>query len=292
MTDVTAKVREHYSAAGLTNRIKSALAMVSKEGEMLSVAQLAPLDQFHSRGILSTTELAGDAKLNPSSRVLDVGCGIGGPARYIAATYNCQVTGVDLSADFVEAATYLTARCGLSGRVTFQVGDALSLPFEAETFDTVFLQHVAMNISDRMALYAEMQRILRRGGRFAMYDLVLRDGDVVFPTPWARDPSTSFLLSESDTRAALEQSGFTADCWRDNTEAVSDWFARTMAEPPTSALNLSVVMGPDFRVMTGNLARSIRENRLGVLSAILKSNRKDHGRADRGSSGAKFTLII
>jgi hypothetical protein len=94
----------------------------------------------------------------------------------------------------------------------------------------------------------------------------------VYPTPWARDPSTSFLLSENDTRAALEQSGFTADCWRDSTETVSDWFQRTMAEPPTSELNLGVVMGPEFRVMFGNLARNIRENRLGVLSAILKRN--------------------
>jgi cyclopropane fatty-acyl-phospholipid synthase-like methyltransferase len=129
MADIT-KVREHYSATGLTERIKSALATVAAEGQTLTVAQLAPLDQFHTRGILATAELALAAGLEPSSRVLDVGCGIGGPARYIAVTFGCKVTGVDLSPGFIDAATYLTARCGLSDRVTFRVGDALHLPFE------------------------------------------------------------------------------------------------------------------------------------------------------------------
>ena len=266
MADIT-KVREHYSATGLTDRIKSALATVAPEGQTLTVAQLAPLDQFHTRGILATAELALAAGLEPSSRVLDVGCGIGGPARYIAITFGCKVTGVDLSRGFIDAATYLTARCGLSDRVTFQVGDALHLPFENSAFDTVFLQHVAMNVEDRAALYAEVRRNLAPGGRLATYDLVLRDGDVVYPAPWARDVSTSFLLSEADTRTALEQAGFTAVLWRDDTENALDWFKAAMGAPPQSGPNLGVVMGPEFPTLIGNLASNIRENRLGVLSA-------------------------
>jgi SAM-dependent methyltransferase len=205
MTDTSTKVREHYSATNLTKRVKSALATIAPEGQMLTVAQLAPLDQFHTRGILATTELATAAGLEPSTRVLDLGCGIGGPARYLAATFGCKVRGVDLSPSFIDAATYLTARCGLSDRVTFEVGDALHLAFEDAAFDAVFLQHVAMNVEDRAALYAEVRRILAPGGRLATFDLVLRDGDVVYPAPWAPDASTSFLLSESDTRTALEQ---------------------------------------------------------------------------------------
>ena len=162
MTDTITNVREHYSATGLTDRIKSALATIAPESQPLTVAQLAPLDQFHIRGILATAELAGAAGLEPSTRVLDLGCGIGGPARYLAATFGCKVTGVDLSPGFIEAATYLTARCGLSDRVTFQVGDALHLPFEDAAFDAVFLQHVAMNIEDRAALYAEVRGSWRR----------------------------------------------------------------------------------------------------------------------------------
>jgi SAM-dependent methyltransferase len=269
MTDITSKVREHYNATNLTDRIKSALATIGLEDQTLTVAQLAPLDQFHTRDILATAELAAVARLESSTRVLDVGCGIGGPARYLASTFGCKVTGVDLSPGFIDAANYLTDRCGLSDRVAFQVGDALHLPFEDEAFDAVFLQHVAMNIEDRPGLYAEVRRILKPGGRFATYDLVLRDGDVVYPAPWARDASTSFLLSEGDTRTMLEQPGFRVNLWRDDTQTALDWFKVAMAGPPPSGLNLGVVMGPDFAARTGNLARNIRENRLGVLSSVL-----------------------
>jgi SAM-dependent methyltransferase len=269
MADPINKVREHYSATGLTGRIKAALATIAPDGETLTVTQLAPLDQFHTRGILATAELASAAGLDPSAHVLDLGCGIGGPARYLAATFGCEVTGIDLSPAFVDAATYLTARCGLADRVTFQVGDAVRLPFENATFDAVFLQHVAMNIEDRGALYGEVRRVLAPEGRFITYDVVLRNGNVVYPTPWARDATASFLLSESDTRIALEKAGYKTVLWRDDTQIALDWFETVMATQPQSGLNLGLVMGPNFPTMTGNLARNLRENRLGVLSAIL-----------------------
>ena len=271
----TTRVREHYAATRLTERIKSALSRTATEAQTLSVAQLAPLDQFHTRGILATQELAAAARLEPSSRVLDLGCGIGGPARYLAATFGCTVTGVDLSPGFIDAATYLTARCALSDRVTFQVSDALHLPFEESAFDAVFLQHVTMNVEERGALYTEVHRGLAPGGRFATYDVVLRDGDVVYPVPWAPDASTSFLMSEGETCTALKNAGFQPAFWRDDSQAAIDWFETTMPGPPPSwtrpgfGLNLGVVLGPDFQAMTANLARNIREERLGVLSAVM-----------------------
>jgi SAM-dependent methyltransferase len=269
MTDSIIKVREHYNATGLADRIKSALTTITPESQALTVAQLAPLDQFHTRGILATGELAAAARLDPSTRVLDLGCGLGGPARYLAATFGCKVTGIDLSPAFIDAATYLTARSSLSDRVTFQVGNALNPPFDDASFDAVFLQHVAMNVEDRTTLYAEVRRILAPGGRLATYDLVLRDGDVVYPTPWARDASASFLLSDGDTRTALEAAGYKAVFWRDDTQVALDWFKTVMGAQPQGGPNLGLVMGPDFPSMTGNLARNLRENRLGVLSAVL-----------------------
>ena len=268
MTDTTTRVREHYSATGLSERIKSVLATIVPEDQKLTVAQLAPLDQFHSCGILATTELAEAAEISPSTRVLDLGCGIGGPARYLAATFGCRVTGVDLSPDFIDAATYLTVRCELSDRVNFQIGDALHLPFEDAAFDTVFLQHVAMNIENRAALYAEVSRILTPKCRFVIHDVLLRYGDVVYPTPRARDASTSYLLSELDTRTALEQAGFKATLWRNDTQSTLDWFRVAMASSP-SGPNLGAVMGSDFPAIISNLARNLRENRLGVLAAVL-----------------------
>ena len=269
MTDITTKVREHYNALGLTDRIKLTLATITPEDQPLTVVQLAPIDQFHTRGILSTTELADAAELSPSTSVLDLGCGIGGPARYLAATFACTVTGVDLSSPFIDAATYLTGRCGLSDRVSFRIGNALHLPFEPASFDAVFLQHVAMNIEDRDALYAEVHRVLTPKGRFAIHDLVLRDGNVVYPVPWAHDASTSFLLSEGDTLAALERAAFKAVHWHDDTQIALDWFKSALSGPPPVGPSLGVVMGPDFPAIVGNLARNIRENRLGVLSAVL-----------------------
>ncbi len=270
MIDTTPKVREHYSATGLTARIKSALATIVPDGQPLTVDELAPLDQFHVRGMLATTELASAAGVMPSVYVLDIGCGIGGAARSLAATFGCNVTGVDLSPSFIDAANYLTMRCGLSSRVTFQVGNALRLPFDDAAFEVVFLQHVAMNIADRAALYGEIRRILTPGGRFATYDLVLREGDIAFPVPWARDASTNFLLSEHDTLTAVERAGFTPLLWRDDTEIALEWFKTTTAGSSPSALNLGVVMGPDMREMASSLARNLRDDRLGVLSAVLK----------------------
>lgn len=269
MSETSAKVLEHYRATNLTDRIKSELLTIAPEVQTLTVAQLAPLDQFHIRGVLATAELASAAGIDRSTRVLDLGCGIGGPARYLAATFGCNVTGVDQSPGFIEAATYLTRRCGLSDRVRFQLGDALHLSFDDAVFDAVLLQHVAMNVEDRDALYAEVRRILAPGGRFATYDLVLREGEVAYPVPWARDASTSFLLAENATRSALERAGFRVVVWRDDTQTALDWFKAAMAGPPPSGPNLGVVIGPDFREMTANLARNLRENRLGVLSAIL-----------------------
>lgn len=270
MADTTATIRAHYGSAGLTERIKSALSSTVPDGQLLTVDELAPLDQFHVRGLLATAELASAAGVEPSTSVLDVGCGIGGPARSLAAVFGCKVTGVDLSPAFIDAAEYLTARTGLSSRVSFQVGDALHLPFKDAAFDVLLLQHVAMNIQDRGALYDEVARVLRPGGRFGTYDLVIRRGEVAYPVPWAHDSSTSFLLTEADTRVALEQAGFTPIVWRDDTEAALEWFKKTMAGPPQNGLSLAVIMGQEMREMASNLARNVRENRLGVLFAVLK----------------------
>ncbi len=269
MTDILDGVRQHYDGPGLVDRIKVALAPTASEGDPLTVAQLAMLDQFHTRGILATAELAGAADLQAGDHVLDLGCGVGGPARYLATTFGCHVTGIDISPSFIEAADYLTARCGLNELVSFRVGDASHLPFDDGSFDSVFLQHVAMNVADRATLYAEVRRVLRPGGKFATYDIILKEGDLIYPAPWAPDASTSFLLSAEDTRAALETAGFTPTLWRDDTQTALDWFEATTANPPPAGPNLGVIMGPKFAASTGNLGQNIREGRLGVLSALL-----------------------
>src|SRR5580704_6438153 len=195
MIDVLEGVRDHYRATGLAGRLKTALLALGPEDQQLTPRQLANLDQFHTRGLAATAELAKLAGVIAGMSVLDVGSGVGGPARFLAATCGCQVTGVDLSEPFVDAARYLTERTGQNGRVSFETASALELPFDDGHFEVVLLQHVAMNISDRARLYREIRRVLKLSGRFAIYDVVLSSGDPHYPVPWARTPATSFLLT-------------------------------------------------------------------------------------------------
>jgi sarcosine/dimethylglycine N-methyltransferase len=270
MTDALDGVRDHYRASGLTGRLKIALSVFGPEDQPLTPQQLGALDHFHTRGLAATADLARLAGINADMSVLDVGSGVGGPARFLAASYGCRVTGIDLSEPFVDAARYLTTRTRQSGQVSFRVGSALDLPFEDGHFDAVLLQHVAMNIAGRAQLYREIRRVLKPRGRFATFDVVANGGEPYYPVPWARTPATSFLLSAEATREAIEQAGFSTLAWQDDTEAARAWFAQLRASGPPPSPNLGVVMGPDFAELSANLGRNLLEGRLGILAAVFE----------------------
>ncbi|KJC51037.1 SAM-dependent methlyltransferase [Bradyrhizobium sp. LTSP885] len=271
MTNVLDSMRDHYRATGLTERLKAALMALGPEDQRLTPEQLGALDQFHTRGLVATAELAKLAGITADNSVLDVGSGVGGPARFLAAAYGCRVTGVDLSDPFVDAARYLTERTALSAQVSFQTASALELPFDDGRFDVALLQHVAMNISDRARLYREIRRVLKSDGRFATYDVVLNGGEPHYPVPWARTPATSFLLTAAATREAIEAAGFHALVWRDDSEAAKAWIVQLRASGPPPSPNLGVVMGPDFAQWSANLGRNLIEGRLGILTAVLEA---------------------
>lgn len=271
MTDVMDGVRDHYRATGLIDRLKTALAALGPEDQPLSVKQLAALDHFHTRGLAATAELATLTGITVDMSVLDVGAGIGGPARFLAATCGCHVTGIDLSEPFVEGARYLTERTGLGKLVNFETGSALALPFDDGRFDTVLLQHVAMNIADRSRLYTEIRRVLKSSGRFGTFDVVLKAGEPIYPLPWARTPVTSFLMTAAETGDAIERHGFRTLAWHDDTETAKAWFAELRASGPPPSPNLGVVMGPDVAELAGNLGRNLAQGRLGILTAVFEA---------------------
>lgn len=271
MNDALDGVRNHYRATGLTERLKAALAALGSEDQRLDPRQLAALDQFHSIGLAATDELVKLAGLTAEMSVLDVGSGVGGPARFVAATCGCKVTGIDLSDPFVEAARYLTERTRQSGQVSFQVASALELPFGDGAFDAVLMQHVAMNITERARLYRELRRVLKAGGRFAIFDVVSNGAEPHYPVPWARTAATSFLLTADATREAIESAGFRTLVWRDDTEAAKAWIARLRASGPPPSPNLGVVMGPDFAELSANLGRNLLEGRIGILTAVFEA---------------------
>ena len=266
-------VRDHYRANGLVERLRTVLG---PEQQRLTPRQLGSLDQFHTRGLAATAELARLAGITADMAVLDVGSGVGGPARFLVADYGCHVTGVDLSEPFVEAARYLTGRTGQDGRVSFECASALTLPFGDGRFDAVFLQHVAMNVADRAQLYLEIRRVLKQGGRFATYDVVLSGGEPhypvpYYPVPWARTPATSFLLTATATREAIEPAGFRTLVWQDDSAAAKAWITQLRAAGPPPSPNLGVVMGPDFAQLSANLGRNLMEGRLGILTAVFEA---------------------
>jgi SAM-dependent methyltransferase len=209
-------------------------------------------------------------KIEAGSELLDIGCGLGGPARFLAATYRCHVTGIDLSQPFIDVATMLSERCGLEERTIFHQADALKLPFADESFHLAYTQHVAMNIADRMAFYSEIHRVMRPGGQLAIYDVIVGDGrPLIFPVPWAQRPGMSFLLPADAMRQMLESSGFQEVSWADKTDAAMTWFAEVQSglrsSPP---LSIAAVMGPQFLEMAQNLDQNLQEGRVRLAQAV------------------------
>lgn len=270
-----ALIVEQYGVSDLVARVEGVLQSAGLGDGVIPWAALAPLDQFHVGGAAATTALAERLGITVGASVLDVGCGLGGPARHLASVYGCSVTGIDLNPSLIGLAVMLTRRTGLADRVTHLTGDATELPFEPESFDYAWTQHVAMNIADRHALYAGVHRVLRPGGRFALYDVVAGDGPVQFPVPWARDPAASFLLTPDATRTVLEACGFRVVEWTDATEAGQAWFQSQAAAAqdrpePLKPLALPLIMGPDFPARTASLRRNFQEGRARLLQAIVQ----------------------
>jgi ubiquinone/menaquinone biosynthesis C-methylase UbiE len=276
-----AQVLRHYGRSDIRLKLDAALAAAGLGEGRLSPADLAPLDQFHTRGMAATIELGAALGIAPGTHGIDIGSGLGGPSRYLAARFGCHLQGIDLSPAFVEAATYLAGRAGLEASVSYECADALALPYDDQRFDFAWTQHVAMNIADRPRLYAETHRVMKPGGRFAIYDVVAGPGgEPHFPVPWSRTPETSFLVTPEAMRATLEQAGFDVVSWVDGTRAGVEWFAEQQkaraaaqaagkpATPPP--LGLHIAMGPDFPALGANLGRNLREDRVGIVQAIVQ----------------------
>lgn len=206
-------------------------------------------------------------------KVLDAGSGLGGPSRYLAEHYGCQVTGVDLTPAFVHLSRLLTERAGLSGRLHYELGNLLELSFPDGTFDLVWTQHVVMNIRERDKLYAELRRVLKPGGRLVFFDIYAAEGKLPleFPVPWAEIAENSYLQTESETKASLEGEGFAVTVWDDVTAATMAWFGEQArrqaavdpsAAPSPQAAFAASLLGKRFQEAVMNLGRNAREGRV------------------------------
>jgi SAM-dependent methyltransferase len=269
-------VETHYTRSDLGETILAALAKAGKDVDRLTPDDLAPVDEFHSRRRAATAELARLLAPTASDRVLDAGSGIGGPSRFLAATYGCRVTGLDLTAEFCSVAAMLARRTGLDGLVDYRHGDATAMPFADGAFDLAWSQNAAMNIADRALLYREIRRVLKPAGRFALQDVTAGPGgEPHYPVPWAREKSISFLVAPETTRATLEQSGFRILAWEDKTEIALKESraerAKAAAESvPPPVLGIHLILGADFGAMMRNSVRNLEERRIGLINAVVE----------------------
>ena len=276
MTDAVA---DNYRTTGLLDRILAALAAAGVDPDHPTIDDLAAVDEFHSRRRRATEELAALLAPTPGDHVIDIGSGLGGPARYLAATTGCRVSGIDLTEAYVGTAIELTRRVGLSARVDFRVASALALPFPDASFDLAWSQNVAMNIADRAAWYREIRRVLKPGSRLAIQDVAEGNGvPLDFPVMWAGQPGISHLRTPDATRALLEEAGFEVLRWIDVTDAAlaeaAAERARLAAAPaPPPVLGLHVVVGPSFRERLRNGNRAQEDGRTRLINGLLRRAR-------------------
>jgi SAM-dependent methyltransferase len=203
-------------------------------------------------------------------RVVDVGSGIGGSARHLAAAHDCDVSGIDATKEYCNVATMLSDRVGLAHRTTFTHGSALDLPYPHASFDLAWTEHVQMNIDDKETFYAEIARVLKPGGRFVFHDVFQGPaGPVRYPVPWANRASISHLIAPGDVSELLGALGFAPIEWRNVTTEARDWFAERATKKERPRTSIQLLMGDNALDKFANMRRNLDENRVAVIQAVL-----------------------
>lgn len=272
MDNLNSHVEKHYTRDGLFEVIVQKLKDNGIEKDKITRKDISQVDEFHLRGSLATQELVNEAGFDKDTKVLDVGCGIGGPARMIAETFGCKVTGVDLTEEFIRTAKLLSELVGLNDLTEFICADATKLPLADESYDIVWTQHAQMNIKEKKKLYSEIHRVLKKGGRFIYYDIFsVGNESLYFPLPWAEESTISHLITIPDYNELLTETGFKEVQKKDQTENsanfIKEMFAKVAKEgPPKIGLNL--LMKETSIEKLKNVLRNITDNKMAVQNGI------------------------
>ena len=272
MSQFQSPVEEHYYQDGIFEKI---LKLLKEQGkERITREDITQVDEFHVRGAAVSVELAEEAGFDKNTRVLDVGCGIGGPARMLAAKFGCKVTGIDITEEFIRTAKLLSRETGLDEQTEFITGNALQLPFNNESFDVVWTQHAQMNIKDKGTFYSEISRVLKKGGRFIYYDIFsINHEPLYFPVPWAMNGSLSFLMTTNELNGLLTELGLLEITAKDETMEAIQFFKqmkeRSAKEGPPGP-GMYILMGKNTNEMLAGLVRNINEKKIELQSGIYR----------------------
>ncbi len=272
-------VDSHYGVGGIMEMIEAGLISAGKNLHSLSVDDLAPIDGFHTRGRTSTLEVAQLTDIKSADLILDVGCGLGGTVRYLANRYQCHVTGIDLTNEYISVGKKLNKLVNMDHKVELRQASALEIPFEDACFDIVWTEHAQMNIADKNQFYSEVARVLKPGGRLLFHDVFRgKGGKPVYPVPWAEDESISALITEESAQSTMENSGLHVAQWIVKTRESVDFFKTVSTSieangPPPIGIHL--LMGDNAKEKLSNQARNLNEGRVSVALGMACKKKLD-----------------
>jgi len=269
----TRTVAAHYRRDALLDGIEAGMAELGLTRDTVSVEDFGPVDEFHIGGRIATERFLNDVALEANHHVLDIGCGLGGAARFAALKYGCKVTGIDLTEDYINVGRQLGEWVGLQERVSFEHGDATASPFPNDAFDKAFMLHVGMNIPDKVALFSDIRRVLMPGGTFGIYDIMrVGPGELAYPVPWAATANGSAIGSPNEYKQGLESAGFKVTAQRSRRDFALEFFENMQTNmaaaggPPP--LGLHILMGEDAATKLGNMYRGISQDRIAPIEMV------------------------
>lgn len=270
-------VAQTYLHGNLLNSIQNALTQLGKNIDNITIDDLSPVDEFHIGGRIATERFLDQLKFSTDSHVLDIGCGLGGSARFAANKYNNQVTGIDLSPEYIETGKVLCEWVKLDKQITLKQGSALDMPFIDGHFDGAYMLHVGMNIEDKSTLFAELNRVLRPGSYLGIYDVMQQEqGELAFPIPWATNSSTSYLATPDSYIQALDNAGFKLVTQTNRRDFAIEFFnrlrAKTEAKGGPPALGLHTLMQESTSEKIGNMIKNIADNYIAPVELVVQKN--------------------
>lgn len=269
-------ISDHYTHGSLLQTIESLLPKVGKSTDDVSVEDLGPVDEFHIGGRIATKHLLDQLGFSDQHHVLDIGCGLGGAARFTASAHQSRVTGIDLTEEFINTGNTLCSWVKLDQQVQLHQGSALSTSFDDNAFDGAYMLHVGMNIEDKATLFKEVSRVLKPGATFGVYDIMqVSEGDLAYPVPWAGDASTSKLATPEQYKQALNGAGFTVSAEENRGEFALEFFRQLKEKiaanggPPP--LGLHVLMQDTTPMKIQNMVENIAAGLIAPVEMICQS---------------------
>ncbi len=271
--DYIEAINNQYGQINLGSKILAALQGEGKDSIESIQEALERIEELHSRGRKATMELAQKAGLKENMRVLDVGSGIGGPARTLALEFGSHVTGIDLCQEYCQAAKIINQRLDLIEKIEIQQGNALKMPFDDGSFDFVMIQHVLMNIENKKCLFSQIRRVLRPKGLMAIYTICAGAiSPIYFPVVWANDSTLSFLLTPQELFQLIIKSDFKEIFWEDDTSKIIEGFQRKKLKKSSTIprpINFELVI-PNIAEKRRNIIRNFTEGRIVVIQGVFE----------------------